>query len=137
MEKSSGNKELDTFLNKIEEQPGFFKHNNYSFIEIKENCAILKAKLNENSMNPYNMAHGGLIFGLGDMAMGTAVGTTGRKAVTLNANINYLKPAIGKYLQAKAEIIKKGKTTCYLRCNIYNDQDVLVATMDSNYYYIS
>ena len=137
MEKSSGNKELDTFLNKIEKQPGFFKHNNYSFIEIKENCAILKAKLNENSMNPYNMAHGGLIFGLGDMAMGTALGTTCRKGVTLNATINYLRPATGSYLLAKAEIIKKGKTTSYLKCNIYNDKDALVATMDSNYYFIS
>ena len=91
MKISSGNEELDRFLTDIEEKPGFFKHNNFEFVEIKENSAILKAELTENSMNPYNIAHGGLIFGLGDMAMGTALGTTGRKGVTLNATINYLK----------------------------------------------
>ena len=47
------------------------------------------------------------------------------------------KPAVGEYLLAKAEVIKNGKTTAYVRCDIYNDKDVQVATMDSNYYYIS
>ena len=69
--------------------------------------------------------------------MGMATKSTGRNAVTLSANITYLKPAVGEYLLAKAEVIKNGKTTAYVRCDIYNDKDVQVATMDSNYYYIS
>ena len=68
--------------------------------------------------------------------MGIAAASTGRTAVTLSATINYLKPSTGKYLIAEAEIIRSGKTTCYLRTNIYNDKENLVATMDSNYYYV-
>ena len=41
-----------------------------------------------------------------------------------------------QYLIAKAKIIKKGKTTCYIQTNIYNDKDDLVATMDSNYFFV-
>lgn len=115
---------------------GFIKHNNIEIVEVGEETAILKTMLNENSLNPYNIAHGGLIFGLGDTAMGVAARTTGRSAVTLSSNITYLKPSTGEYLTAKAEMIKNGKTTCYLRANIYNDKNDLVATMDANYFYI-
>lgn len=132
-EKMSNEKLMRT----IENMPGFSKHNNFKFVEMKEKSAIIKADLTENSMNPYKIAHGGLIFGLGDMAMGMATKSTGRSAVTLSANISYLKPAVGEYLLAKAEVVKNGKTTAYVRCDIFNDKDILVATMDSNYYYIS
>lgn len=119
------------------ENSGFIKNNNYKVEEIIENkSATLVGTLTDISNNPYNIAHGGFIFGLGDTAMGVAASSTGRKAVTLSATINYLKPSTGKYLKAVAEIVKSGSTTCYLRTNIYNDKGELVATMESNYFYV-
>lgn len=119
------------------EKSDFIKNNNYKVVEVVEGKkATLKGLISETSNNPYNIAHGGFIFGLGDTAMGIAAASTGRKAVTLSATINYLKPSVGNYLIAEAEIIRSGKTTCYLRTNIYNDKEDLVATMDSNYYFV-
>ena len=116
---------------------GFIKHNNYQYVDHKDGeYAVIRAELNEDAMNPYGFAHGGFIFGLGDTVMGLLAITTGRKCVTISSSINYLKPAVGKCLTAKSEIIKNGKTICYLRANIYNDKEELVATMDGNYYYI-
>ena len=116
---------------------GFIYNNNFELVDKEDEVsATLKAKITDSSLNPYGIAHGGFIFGLGDTAMGVLARTTGRKAVTLSSNISYLKPSTGEYLIAKSEMIKNGKTTCFLRCNIYNDKDVLVATMDGNYYYI-
>ncbi len=123
-------------LDDMENKAGFFKHNNYHVEKATAEECIIKVELSENSMNPYGIAHGGLIFGLGDVVMGMLARSTGRPAVTLNANINYLKPGTGEYLLGKAEMIKNGKTTCVLRANIYNDKEELIATMDSNYYYI-
>ena len=125
-------------LKAIEKSSGFIKLNKYHVLEIaKGEKTVMEADITEDSLNPFNFAHGGFIFGLGDTAMGVVARTTGRNAVTLSSNITYLKPSTGKYLIAKAEMIKNGKTTCYLRTNIYNDKDILVATMDANYYYIS
>lgn len=119
------------------ENSGFIKANNITVEEIEgKKSATLKALINEESLNPYNIAHGGFIFGLGDTAMGVAASLTRRKAVTLSSTINYLKPSTGSYLIAKAELIKEGKKTAYLKTNIYNDKEELVATMDGNYYYI-
>ena len=125
-------------IKEIMEQSGFINNNNYEIVEVIENkSATLKGYLTETSNNPYNIAHGGFIFGLGDTAMGVAASSTGKKAVTLSATINYLKPSTGQYLKAVAEIVRSGKTTCYLRTNIYDDQDNLVAAMDSTYYYVN
>lgn len=123
-------------LSDMENGNGFFKHNNFHIVEVSENNCIIRADLTENSMNPYGIAHGGLIFGLGDVVMGMLARASGTKAVTLTANISYLKPGTGKYLLGKAELIKTGKNTCVLRANIYNDQEELIATMDSNYFYL-
>ena len=123
-------------LEKMEKEPGYFNHNNYHILKATEENIELRADLTENSMNPYNIAHGGFIFGLGDTAMGVAASSTGKNAVTLSATINYLKPSTGKYLIAEAEVIKSGKKICYLQTNIYNDNEELVATMDSNYCYV-
>lgn len=124
----------DVFKN-MEEKDGFFKHNNYHVVEANENEVIIRANLTENSMNPYGMAHGGFIFGLGDTVMGMLAATIDKKALTLNANISYLAPGTGEYLIAKGEIVKKGKTISLLRANIYNDQKKLISTMESTYYY--
>ena len=126
----------DEALKELVEGDGFFKHNNYEVVEATEEACILKAKVTKNSLNPYGMAHGGFIFGLGDTVLGMAASVHGRPAVTLNSTINYLRPAKTDYIIAKAEIIKEGKTTSYLQAKIYDDKDKLIASMDANYYYI-
>lgn len=123
-------------LDKMENEEGFFHHNNYHIVEANDKNIIIRADLNNNSMNPYNMAHGGLIFGLGDTVMGMIAAASGKHAVTLNANISYLLPGTGKYLIAKGEIVRSGKTTCVARANIYNDKEKLIAILSSTYYYI-
>ena len=123
-------------LNKMENEDGFFHHNNYHIVDANENNITLRADLDSNSMNPYDMAHGGLIFGLGDTVMGMIAALSGKRAITLNANISYLLPGTGKYLIAKGEIVRSGRTTCVARANIYNDEEKLIAILSSTYYYI-
>ena len=116
---------------------GFIEHNHFQIVEVQEaKKAILKVRLTEETRNPYGYAHGGLIFSLGDTAMGFIARSTGKKAVTQNCTINYLKPSSGLILTAEAEMIKNGKKICYLRCNFYNEQKELTATMEGNYFYV-
>ena len=127
----------EELLKETLEKKGFINHNHFEVVEVDKGKKVtMKVELTEESLNPYGFAHGGLIFGLGDTAMGVAARSTGRNAVTLSSSISYLKPSMGKVLKAEAEIIKSGKTTCYLRCNFYDEADALTATMDANYYYI-
>lgn len=123
----------DKILKKLENSSGYFKHNNCHIISATTTGVEMRADLTENSLNPYDTAHGGLIFGLGDTAMGM---TIGQKALTITADITYLKPGTGKYLTAKAKQIKAGQKICFAECNIYNDKEELIATMSGSYYLI-
>ena len=130
--------DLKRQIEKFENTEGFIKNNNIHFIDIDENNIVtLQANITQDSLNPYNNVHGGVIFGLGDTAMGIVAAINGKPAVTISSNISYLKPAKGKYLKAMAEMIKDGNNVCFLRCNIYNDKEILVATMEGNFFYIN
>ena len=120
----------------METQTGFYKHNNFHIVDCESNIFVMRADITENSLNPYGYPHGGLIFGLGDTTMGMLARRTGTKAVTRSSNITYLKPAIGKYIIAKAEMIKCGKKACFLKADIYNDKNDIVAVMTGDYYFV-
>lgn len=124
-------------MNLVNEQNGFLKHNDIIILESNEKTSKVKMNICENSLNPYGIVHGGLIFSMGDTVMGITIRSTGRDAVTLDGTINYLKPGKGKYLIATSEVIKVGKTTSVLKANIYNDKEELIAVISATYYFIN
>lgn len=117
-------------------EKGFIEHNSYRLVSQEEGKAELVADLSSNSLNPFGFAHGGLLFGLGDTAMGVVACSNDRAAVTQSSNITFLRPTTGKYVTAKARVIKEGKKVCFLNCDLYDENDKLTATMTGSYYYI-
>ena len=115
----------------------FLEHNNISIEELNENKCLVKLTIKDESLNPYGIVHGGLIFSLGDTVMGYHAGIKGKNPVTLNASINFLKKGTGKYLIAESKLIKAGKTTCVLTSNIYNDSKKLIANMSATYFFMN
>ena len=128
---------INLALKKLEQEEGFFSHNNYHIVSITKDDITIRADITQSALNPYGHAHGGFIFGLSDTLMGMLASHTGRQAVTLESNISYLQPGTGKYLIAKGKIIKEGKNICFLQSEIYNDQKKLIATSTATYYYIN
>lgn len=112
----------------------FIEYNNIEIINNEE--LTVKVNITENTLNPYKIVHGGLIFSLGDTVMGMMCQKLGRKAVTLDSSINFLSPGVGKYLVATCNILKDGRKTCVLEAKIKNDKGKLVATMTGTYFYI-
>lgn len=118
------------------EQKGFISNNNIRVEEVKENYAKLSSTIEEKSLNPYGIVHGGLLFGLADTAMGIAAKTTGKSAVTINSQIDYLKPGKGSKLIAIAEALKVGKTISVYKCNVYDENNELISSVTGTFYFI-
>ena len=88
-------------------ETGFLKYNNIEILSMnKDNCRV-KLTITKHSLNPYEIVHGGLTFALGDTAMGVLCHAMGKNVVTLDSNINYLKPGKGSYLLAIPKLILK------------------------------
>ena len=119
---------------------GFIGNNNYNVIKVEEGYCELEGIISETSYNNMNIVHGGYIFGLADTAAGIAalssVFGSDVNIVTVDANINYFKPAKGERLVAKASVIKPGNTISVIEVEIYNDNNDMVAKSSMTFYYI-
>ena len=127
---------IDEINKMFSEQKGFISNNNIKVEEVKENYAKLSSTIEEKSLNPYGIVHGGLLFGLADTAMGIAAKTTGQNAVTINSQIDYLKPGKGSKIIAIAEALKVGKTISVYKCNIYDEKEELISSVTGTFYFI-
>ena len=65
-------------------------------------------------------AHGGVLSYLADNALTFAGGAKlGPAVLTAEYKINYLRPAVGHKLIARASVIYAGKTTATCRCDVF------------------
>jgi 1,4-dihydroxy-2-naphthoyl-CoA hydrolase len=77
--------------------------------------------------NLYNIAHGGALASLADTAMGVACATTGKKVVTLEMNMNFIKGAVPQAkLKAIGRVIHNGKSTMIAEGEIMDSQNELL-----------
>lgn len=66
----------------------------------------------EAMLNFHGITHGGIVFGLGDIAFAAASNSHGRTALALNVNISFLRATqAGDHLIAEAREINLGNTT--------------------------
>ena len=68
--------------------------------------------------------HGGVLSGLADHAAGAAATTTlpaGKIAVTVDLHVNFLAPASGSTLVAKARTLQVGSTICVVAVEVDTD----------------
>jgi len=75
------------------------------------------------------ITHGGAIFSLVDVALGSAANSYGTIAVALDININYIRPSFaGDILRAEAKEVSRGKKTATYNIIVKNNQDKIVAS---------
>ena len=102
---------------------GFNQHNGIKILEYGEDWCVVEAELRDESMNPWEMAHGGLVYSLCDVATGVAAGGVNRKVVTLSSSMYFLRPSQGTKLRAEGRIVKKGKSVLLAEAVVYDDKN--------------
>ncbi len=83
--------------------------------------------------------HGGVIESILDMALSGAVTCNymnkAETVVTMQMNVNFLRPSFpGDRLTAWGEIIKKGRTICYVEGGIKNQEGKLIARASGDWF---
>ena len=76
------------------ESNGFIRHNGIRIISVDEEKSVLKAEVTDLSRNVWGGVHGGFLYTMADTAAGAFARIKyGRRNVTLNGSINYLRSA--------------------------------------------
>ena len=108
-------------------------HNGIIIDEVSDEKVIAHIDAKDYSLNSWKIMHGGIIFGLADIACGVLCYSKGHKCVTIDSNINYLKP-VKKYAKAVATCTKSGNTISLYKAEIFNEKEEMCATVTMNYY---
>lgn len=87
--------------------------------------------------NVYQIAHGGVLMTMADMAMGGSCLAVGKKVVTLDMNINIIRPiVVGESVWAKGSIVHNGRSTVVAEVELKNSQGQLSAKARGTFYVV-
>jgi uncharacterized protein (TIGR00369 family) len=85
---------------------------------------VLELPIRDELKQQFGFAHGGVVSYLADNALTYAGGVAlGEAVVTVEMKINYLRPAIGERLIARAAIVSTGQSFAVTRCDVYALKD--------------
>jgi uncharacterized protein (TIGR00369 family) len=85
-----------------------------------EGVAELKVPITANVKQQHGFAHGGLVCYAADNALTFAGGSAlGPGVVTSEFKINYVRPAVGEFIVARATVVHAGASQAVCRCDVY------------------
>ncbi|MDH5822643.1 PaaI family thioesterase [Luteimonas sp. RD2P54] len=81
--------------------------------------AVLALRVRDELRQQHGFVHGGVVGYLADNALTYAGGSVLGDSVTSEYKINYLRPALGERLLARAEVLSSGKRQAVCRCEVF------------------
>lgn len=128
---------VSDYINNFYEDNPFTKNLGVDIISIEKGNVCVALKIKHQHTNVYGIAHGGVIMSLGDMAMGAACLSLGKKVVTLDFNINILKSIDEDDIATvKGTVIHNGKSTMVAECEVFNNENRLCAKVRGTFFVI-
>lgn len=108
---------------------------NLEIDELQEGKSIYKIQTSKKHTNRYEYVHGGTLSSICDVAMGAACITLGKKVVTIDMNISYLKPTPNNtILTAIGEVVSRGNTIIHTSGKILDEEGQLLVRSQGTYY---
>lgn len=87
--------------------------------------------------NLFKMVHGGALASLADTAMGVACATLGKRVVTLEMNMNFIRSAgLGATIKAAGKVIHDGKATLVVECDLTDSSDTLLVKARGTFFVV-
>ncbi|KRT68642.1 MAG: putative thioesterase [candidate division NC10 bacterium CSP1-5] len=122
----------------VKEQCPIVKEFGITCEKLGEGYAVLRMKYDERWLRPGRYIMGGMLMTLADMAIYCAIlSVVGLKPMTVTneLKINFLRPAIGGDVLARAEVLKVGRRIVYgeIRLFMADDPKKLIAHATSSY----
>lgn len=116
----------------------FVVYNGIKICDIEKDRCVAMLDMTENSENFNGVAHGGVLFTMGDVCAGMTARSDLRKYVTINADVHFLKPAKrGSRLTCVGAVVNRGRRTCLLNIDITDGEGTLVFTGRYTFYCVS
>lgn len=126
---------LREYFDKIHQTPILENFLKLQIVEIAHGKSTYRTKTIQEHSNIYGTVHGGTLASIADIAMGTSCLTLGKRVVTIDMNISYIKGASScSTLTATGEVISNGKTIMRAIGEIFDEQGQLLVRSQASYF---
>ena len=89
-------------------------------LTFRKGSVELRVQLRADLKQQHGFVHGGVISYAADNALTYAGGSVlGPSVVTSEFKINYVRPAMGEFIVARAAVVHAGKNQAVCRCDVY------------------
>jgi uncharacterized protein (TIGR00369 family) len=125
---------LELFAGKMKLPPPVAALIGFDLVSLEPGIARFELQTDERHANPMGTLHGGILCDLADAAMGMAYASLlrpGESFTTLELKINFLKPVWKTKLTAVGHVVKGGRTVGLVECDVFDDEESLVARASS------
>ena len=119
---------LDPKLLELIKQDTYSRFIGATLEEVSPGYCRASIVVNESMLNFHGTTHGGIVFGLADIAFAAAGNSHGQVAVALSMDIHYLNPSkVGDHLVAEAREVSRSASTALYDITIIekNSQKVI------------
>lgn len=93
------------------------------FIAFDKGRAELSLAIRDELTQNFGFVHGGVLSYLADNCITFAAASILGKCVTAEYKINYVKPALGKVLIARATVLSSGKRQATCECKVFTSTE--------------
>ena len=111
--------ELFEFGSKVLKEQPFSTLLGTGLASLEPGEAVLTLAVREELKQQHGFVHGGVVSYLADNALTFAGGSVLGNSVTSEFKINYVRPAIGEKLIARASVLSSGKMQAVCECKIF------------------
>lgn len=123
---------IEKYLKEIYQAPILENFLGLGIVEVLEGKVTFSAKIKDLHSNFYGSVHGGTLASISDVAMGISCIALGKRVVTIDMNISYIRNApTGSTLTAVGEVISNGRTIMRAMGEIYHRDQLLVRSQAS------
>ena len=119
---------LKSIFDKVNREDTFSQRIGVKLIELLSGSARATLPITEETINIYQMAHGGAIFSIADQACEAAGNSFGEPAVALQQNIHFLAAGkSGDILEAAAKVTHRSNRIGLIEFEVRNQEGLLIA----------
>lgn len=102
----------------------------FRIVRLEGGTSQVELTADHRHTNPMGTVHGGILCDIGDAAMGAALASLmpdDASFATLELKMNFLRPVWKGPLRAEGRVIKAGHSVSLTECDIFDEQNRLVA----------